>query len=368
MKRHSASVLYMFCFLMALTFLSGCGIRYVETKHPEKFNSLRLMDPNRSPFEIIKSDTEPNKRTIKHHSGKIILEKPCRVNYRKFDFDYCRHVVVTGQLSNGAQYPVNIDSGCAEAEIIINDIVVKENNLETLFGSTDANLKNVSAAEKRTKGGLCFLSSLKIGAMTIETPFCVYLPWHLEFNMLGIPLCQDKQLFLGIPIMSQFKYLYFDNPNRQLEFSYSLSFQPDEPAKWTSYPFVLQKEKGGNGRIMVDMPIAGRTCDIYFDTGGGGTVIKSDMWGQIRNNITVTKSKNGRFLSHQIGWLPCCKVTAEVLSVGNIAIKNAEIVIMPEDTPYLPKGVPGYISIWTFKDTSVVLDFEHNLFWIKNQE
>ena len=35
---------------------------------------------------------------------------------------------------------------------------------------------------------------------------------------------------------------------------------------------------------------------------------------------------------------------------------------------YLPKDVPGYISIWTFKDTSLVLDFERNLMWTKNQE
>ena len=76
--------------------------------------------------------------------------------------------------------------------------------------------------------------------------------------------------------------------------------------------------------------------------------------------------KLSKFLSYQHGFLPCRKAIVKNLSVGNVVIKNAEIVIMPEGTPYLPKDIPGYISIWTFKDTSVVLDFEHNLMWVKN--
>ena len=36
-----------------LASLTGCGLRYVETKNPEQFNSIRLTDPNNSPFEIV---------------------------------------------------------------------------------------------------------------------------------------------------------------------------------------------------------------------------------------------------------------------------------------------------------------------------
>ena len=52
--------------------------------------------------------------------------------------------------------------------------------------------------------------------------------------------------------------------------------------------------------------------------------------------------------------------------MGNVVIKNAEVMILPEDTSYLQADIPGYISIWTFKDTSVVLDFERSLMWVKN--
>ena len=368
MQRQVAGVLLILCFLLMLTSLSGCGLKYVEVKHPEKFNSIRLTDPNNSPFEITESNKDTNKRLIRRHSSKIILEKPCRVNYRKLDFNYAKLVRVTGRLPNGKEYPVIIDSGCTGAEIVLNDVVVKENDLETLFSDSNTDQQELSLAQKRSQGGLCFLPQLKIGELIIQKPWCAYVPWHREFQLFGLPLWQDKQLFLGISIMSRFRYIHFDNTKMQLEFSYNHSFHPGKPIKWAQYPFVLQEKEGGGNRIMVDIPIAGETCNIYFDTGGSGTVIMPGMWEKIRERITATTPKQSKFLTYQHGSLPCHKVVAKMLSVGNVAIKNAEIVIMPKGTPYLPKDVPGYVSIWTFKDTSVVLDFERNLMWIKNQE
>ena len=353
--------------LLGLTFLlCGCGLKYVEAKHLEQFHSIRLIDPNNSPFNVIKSDTDPNKIVIKRHSCEIILEKPCLVKYRKADFDYAKHVVVTGLLPNGKEYPVKIDSGFTGAEIVLNDIVVKENNLEILYGTAKNNKQGISLVKKRTKGGLCFLPSLKIGKLAIQKPFCTYVPWHREFQVLGIPIWQEKHLFLGISIMSRFRYIRFDSMKKQLEFSYKQSFCPEEPEKWAYYPFVLQEKEGGDGRIMVDIPIAGEVCHIYFDTGGAGMVVLSDMWEKLRKRIIAPTPKQSKFLSYQHGFLPCRKAVAKTLKVGNIVINNAEIIIMPEESPYLPKDVPGYISIWSFRDTVVVLDFEHKLMWVKN--
>jgi len=355
--------------LLALPFLlSGCGFKYVGAKRPEKFNSARLMDPNHSPFNIIRSDTDPNKRTIKSHSCKIILEKPCRVNYWKPAFDCAKQVFVAGKLPNGKEYPVLIDSGFVGAEIILNDLVVKENKLEILYSTAENDKQNISPIKKKTRGGLCFLPLLEIGELTIQNPFCAYIPWHREFQVFGLPVWQDKNLFLGVSIMSRFRYMRFDNTKMELEFSYNQSFHPEESSKWAHYPFVLRDGEGGDGRIMVDIPIAGKICHIYFDTAGAEMVVMPDMWEKLQKRITATAPRQSKFLSYQHGFLPCRKTVAKRLSVGNIELKNAEIVIMPEDTPYLPKDVPGYISIWTFKDTVVVLDFERKLMRVKNRE
>ncbi len=364
MMRQIISVLLMLCFLLILTPLAGCGLRYVEVEHPEKFNSARLIDPNHSPFKITKSDTDPNKKTVTVtdlQPGKIILEKPCRVNYRKWGYWSIKTVIVDGRLPNGKKYPVYIDSGCSGPEILLSDIITRENNLETLCAAYKNDEQKLSPAKKREHTGLCFLPTLEIGELTIQKPICGYFPWHCEFQVLGVPLWQEKNLFLGVSIMSRFKYICFDNTKMQLEFSYNQSFQPEESVEWAHYPFALRKE---DGRIMVDIPIAGQTCNIYFDTCGAGTMLKPGMWEKIRNKITATIPKDSKFLSYQHGFLPCRKTIVKKLDVGNIVLNNTEISILPEDTLYL-SNIPGYISIWTFKDTSVVLDFERKLLWIK---
>lgn len=358
-----ARVLLVLCFLIMLIFLSGCGLKYVEAEYPKCIH-LILMDPNDSPFEKIKSDNDPNRRFIRcRRSSKIILEKPCRVNYLK---DYTRKVVVSGMLSSGKEYPVVVDSGFPGAEIIVNDVVVKENNLGVVLSKALTSQHKIISAENRYQHGLCFLPQLTIGELTIQKPCCAYFPWHREFQLFGFTLEQDKSLLLGLSLMSRFRYIRFDNTERQLELSYNQSFHPVEPAKWAHYSFTLQEVGlSKSERIMVDIPIAGKTCNIAFDTGGSGTVLLPDMWEKIRNRIVSTSQKS-EFSSYRNGHLPCHKATVKNLSVGNVVIKNAEVMILPKDTPYLEEDIPGYISTWTFKDTSVVLDFEHSLMWVKN--
>lgn len=355
--RQVAAILLVLCFLIMITFLSGCGFKYVEVSHPEAMNSKRLLDPNHSPFEISKSDTDPNRTMIHLHPAKITLEKPCRVNYRKMEYWFGKIVAINGKLPDGKEYPIYIDSGYygGGTEISVNDLIAKESNLQVLTKKLSPN--------ERSQWGLCFLPELKMGKVVLQRPSCAFIPWHREFQILGIPLWQEKNLFLGNSLMSRFKYLCFHNTDMQLEFSYNQSFQPEVSKNWTHYPFTLRKQ---DGRIMVNIPIAGETCSIYFDTGGSGTFLKSDMWEKMRNQIIAKKPKDSKFFSYQLGFLPCRKTNAKTLRVGNIELKNTEIVILPEGSPYLPKDIPGYISIWTFKDTSVALDFENNLMWVKN--
>ena len=320
------------------------------------------MDPNNSPYSRIKPDTDPKHVIFKHHSFNITLEKPCRVNYQKQAFNSTKQVFVTGKLSNGKEYLLFIDSGFTGADIILNDLVVKQNDIEIFYGNNKNNAQFTPRIKTKAKYGVCFLPSLKIGELNIQRPFCIYYPWHREFQLLGIPLWQNEIIFFGVSMMSQFKYIYFDNIKMQLEFSYNQSFLPEDLQQWDSYPFTMKNREGG---IMVAIPMAGETTDIFFDTGGKSIVVRPDMWEKIHKRTITTKPKQSKFLSHQYGYLPCQKAIAKNLSIGNAVIKNAEIIILSEDSPYLSKDVPGYLSIWTFKHTSVVLDFEHKLMWVK---
>ncbi|MBL7214986.1 MAG: retropepsin-like domain-containing protein [Phycisphaerae bacterium] len=366
-NRNNSTRIFGICVLLFLStaFLSGCGLRYVEVKNLEKLNSPRLVDPNTSPFEITASQTEPNRLNLRFDT-KITQEKPCRVNYRWLEFNIGKNVVINGQLPNGKTYPVWIDSGCSGADLLFNPLIVRENKLETLFSYQKLDSETSSSLEQREYGGFCYLPSLKIDKLKIQNPYSVFVPWRMEWHALGIPVWRDKRVLMGISLMSQFRYLYFDNVNKQLEFSHSHSFEPMDPNEWASYPMNPRKE---DQWAMVDIPIAGIQCNFGFDTGGAGIVLMPATWEKIRAGIDTTKLKESHFLSHQYGYLPCHKTVVKELSIGNITIKNAKIVILPNDTPYLSKGItPGYISIWEFKDTSVVLDFEHHLMWVKNRE
>jgi hypothetical protein len=283
------------------------------------------------------------------------------MNYRKLEYWVGNIVAVDGKLPDGKKYPVYIDSGSAGPEVALNDMIVKENNLE-IYAPYKNNEQKLSSDEERQRWGLCFLPSLEIGGLTIQKPSCIYLPYHREFQVIGFPLWQEKNLLLGVSIMSRFKYIYFDNTNMEVKFSHNQSFQPKEPEEWAHYSFSLRKD---DGRIMVDIPIANQNCNIYFDTCGAGTVLKPDLWEKIKNNVTATIPRDSLLLTYCLGGLPSHKTIVKKLDVGNITLNNTEVFILPEDTPYLPKDIPGYISCWTFKDTSIVLDFEHKFLWVK---
>jgi hypothetical protein len=365
MKKHSNRTRILIGFLLfhSIVFFSGCGLRYVEdSEYLKNLNSPRLIDPDSSPFEITVSQKDPNVLSIQYDT-EIILEKPFRIDYRRLDFVFARHVVIDGQLPNGKTYPICIDSGCAGAELLINPHIVRKNHLETLFSPPQGYSQEIPLSEGCEYGGLCYLPNLKIGMLKIQNPCGVFVPWRMEWHVLGIPIWKDKTILMGISLMSRFRYLHFDNVNKQLEFSCHHSFQPGDPNQWTAFPL----NPGPGKRAMVDIPIEGITCKVEFDTGGRGIILMPRMWESIRTNLDISKPKKSKFLSHQYGYLPCNKTTAKELTLGNITIRNAQIIILPFDTPYLSQELPGSISIWEFKDTSVVLDFEHRLMWVKNQ-
>jgi hypothetical protein len=169
--------------------------------------------------------------------------------------------------------------------------------------------------------------------------------------------------------MAKFRYILFDNIKRQLEFSYVESFHPKDFSKWAHYPFTLENIGYPYGRrLIVDIPIAGETCHIEFDTGGRDMAIGPVMWEKLHKKINTTKPTQAQFMSYKYGLLSCRKVVAKKLSIGNINVKNAKIEILPHDSPYLLKEELGQLGIWYFKNTKIVLDFERKLMWTKNDK
>ena len=121
-------------------------------------------------------------------------------------------------------------------------------------------------------------------------------------------------------------------------------------------------------RISVTIPLAGQNTEIGFDSGGGYMCLRETAFEKLRPYLDIRSEKKGTFLTIQDGKLVCCKVRARNLTIGNRNFKRALIVVLPDDTEYLPEKETGFLSLREFKDTMVVLDFENNLMWVKKDK
>jgi hypothetical protein len=117
---------------------------------------------------------------------------------------------------------------------------------------------------------------------------------------------------------------------------------------------------------MVDIPLAGQTRHLLFDTGSGsGLIVAKDIWKTLSSELTILKKANTRQrMMH--GFEPSKEITVQNLDVGNHRLKNAVIFMLLNEEPcgkdFFLLGM-GY-----FQDTVVVIDIENNLLWIKKTQ
>ena len=351
-------------FIFTDLFLTGCSLGPVAEKDLKNNPNVRFITPNvkEGPVfvSIIFHKEGENKFTIEHNTigNEIILSQPMQVKYQNFYFDFLDMIAVTGQLTNGKKYTVWIDTGYG-LYILTNGITIRKNDLAIFPIGKTGDGKFV---------GICHLPELQIGQVKFMNPHCQYLQLHWEWNVLGLPLWRQQGFVIGLRQLESFSYLMFDNINKELDFSLKKSFEPNEPANWCSYPIALEKvdSKGVSGelQLMVDIPMAGENIHIMFDTCGRyGIVTGPELWQKFSDKFENIKLRKDKFPSGFWGWLPCRKGNIPEFDICNRTIKNTDIIILDEDSPYL--FGQGYISMKLFKNTVVVLDFKQKLLWVK---
>ena len=187
--------------------------------------------------------------------------------------------------------------------------------------------------------------------------------------MFGVQVASSKyirdNIILGLPLLREFKYITFDNINKETELSYYQSFEPEHPEQWTKYPISIEEDFHGNAFLFVRINIAGKEIELQLDTGSGkGLAIGESLWDEIKDNLIETKLKKGKDFYPYIGSLSCKKGKSLMLSFGNRTVYNAEISVFRDDCPLLD-GCEGLVGMQYFSNTTFVLDFEHDLMWIQ---
>ncbi len=104
---------------------------------------------------------------------------------------------------------------------------------------------------------------------------------------------------------------------------------------------------------------------IYFVIGFacGALVAKEELWAKLSIANGGIEAKKGNFQTGFLGLLPCRKAKIDTLKIGGMTVKDADVIVLDNDSPYL-RGA-GYVSMKFFKERIVVLDFKRMVMWVK---
>jgi hypothetical protein len=322
---------------------------FVEVDDLESMPGIKFMDPNASGIEIVRANGDNGFRVEWGRVGIHLNDTgKCRVKQAGKS-----NLKVQGRLPNGNEYPVVIDSG-NPGDMAVTNTVVLENALPILP------FKRLGKGQ----GGFCRLGELGIGDMKILSPPCRYWTGHYERRLLGWTTWKQKDINLGLGLMQSFVYILIDNISQEVEFSVEgFSAEPNET--WASYPMIIETGEHGNTRLMVNISVAEQTRHIMLDTGAGpGLILVEKIWAKISQGLQAVSTAKSFVSSPTAGRVPCNKVVVKELGVRETLIPNAAVFVMANENPY---GKDDFtLGMGFFRETTVVLDFGHNLLWIKN--
>jgi hypothetical protein len=317
------------------------------------------VDPNSDgPLKIIITDKHINITGTK--PLVVDLNEPCQIEYQNKEYaqsvaSYEENILLAGSLNNNYRCNVIIDTGCPHL-CALSPVIVQENNLPIYPIDGDEYLNGIS-----------YLSNLKLGKLVIHEMPCWYADQQWELQFFGIPIKKDKTITLGLMLMKEFRYISFDGVHRKLTLSAEQSFMPTQDDQWSRYPLKIEDDTHGALRLMVDIPIEGKTYHIALDTGSPDSLtIDRKFFDEFYKSEKVAIKKQDAKLGYYAeGWVNCQKITLPELDFCHRKIKNAQIFIRPDD---MANKYPNIVGMKYFKDTVLVLDFENELLWVKDKE
>lgn len=344
----------LFFLLCGILFVAGCGPTLVKP-------NSQMAQQELANLPRIAEDCEDVRITECDNSDRVFVNfantrmhgsEPTVLQYNNFAYNWMGLIVVQGKLSNGKSYNMLLDTG-SDDSVIINGLTARENSLEVYPVNYDP--------KAGAYYGLARLPKIELGDIRVDNPPTKYLQMQWEFRILGLPLWRQRGALIGTELLKEFSYVKFDNIGRRATLAPEGEFVPDNRDKWRQYSMST-----ANNILKVDMQIQGHDLPINFDSCGVyPVVLPQELWEKIEPELDVVSNNKSSVISGVFGSQPCRKATVRRLQLGDSTIRNAEITIMPEGNHWISQGI-GYISMAYFRDTVVVLDFENNLFWVRD--
>lgn len=263
--------------------------------------------------------------------------------------------MVRAQLSKGRSYPLIIDTG-AEIPLLLNDAHVRENHLPYW--------PVILPSGEWGKGGICRIDELSLGELKLKNIYTLYQERDIGFEVFGVPVSRVKCILLGLPVLIQFKYVLFDGPRNEVEISPLESFTVTHEGEWEVWP--LRLDSAEKYPLYVKIPVQGQAMVFEFDTGsGGGINLRESEWSGLSHRLEPVHFRSSlACYPYCGGLLPIQKGYVESITIGERRLENFPIQVHAKDSKKKFDG-QGLLGMETFKDTIMVLDFEHMQMWVK---
>ena len=290
-----------------------------------------------------------------HIENTIKQKGTTRIKYNTSYYKFAKLIAIDGKINKGKSYPIVLDTGSAQPNII-NDIHVRKNKLAFYQFNADYG-----------GWGMCYLPELSFGKTSLINFPTIYHGIHMQIEFFGIPIYRDETIIMGLPALLEFKYIMFDGLNKEVEVSASESFRLGSSDEWYEYHIRVDNNLTKEGpTLLVKLPVEKINTEFVFDTGfGGGLILSQEQLGEISKSIPEIRLQNGAlfFPAHDAPININQGIVPE-LSLGDRVVNNVPINVISEGNSIL-RNKKGLLGMQCFQSTVVVLDFENNVMWVK---
>jgi hypothetical protein len=216
---------------------------------------------------------------------------------------------------------------------------------------------DVVAAERRPflkEDEIAYVDRLRLGAAEARSLPAVTWSQTYEARVGFIPIYRMRGWILGNMLLSQAKYLAFDNRSRRATIGQE-PFAPRPGLKWSSYPMRMRDD-----RPVVEVPLAGQHVPLLVDSAGGPKVILDPaQWKRIRPHVRVKRARRERYPTWD-GFELVDEYTLERLQIGPVTRRN--VVVWVHRKP--KEDQLPLLGLGPLDDCVVVFDYAGETFWI----
>lgn len=201
---------------------------------------------------------------------------------------------------------------------------------------------------------MSYIGALPIGDMNVTDAPAWLQSKTFALQVLGLPIYRVSGWVMGHSLLSQAKFVAFDNLHRQATFGFT-AFAPDDNMQWKALEVDPRL-----GLPFVRVTIAGKPFTMLADSGGGPhMILNAPQWQAIAPNLKVLHHQREKYPT----WGGFQEVDAYV--VERLVIDD---VTLPHQTVWVRRvnklETFPLLGLNMFPEQTLVWDYAHRKWWI----